>query len=333
MDPARRSLIAILAASAFGDTFAQEQPLTRRVGVLLNGAADSAFTINALDVLRKSFASLGYEEGRSVALEPRYADLQLDRLPALAAELAAAKVDIMFALGGPAARAAQQSTTRIPVVFSIVTDPVALGLVKAMNKPGGHVTGITNLDLGQAEAQMQLLREVQPDMVNVGVLSDAGIPGADDTGLAPIDRANVDAASAQGMKANVLKLKGPTPDLDGSFAALKAQGAQALVVLEVPVALAHRQRIAALAASHRLPSVFPGGTADAGGLLTFGTTVQDTWLRMAPIADRIFKGASPADLPVEVVTRRELVVNLKTAKELGITIPQAVLQRADRGIE
>lgn len=333
MDRARRRLTAVLIASSLGDALAQEKPRARRVGVLLNGAADSQFAVNALDILRKSFASLGYEEGRGVLLEPRYADLQLERLPALAAELAAANVDILLALGGPAARAAQQATATIPVVFSIVTDPVALGLVKSMDKPGAHVTGITNLDRGQAAAQMQLLREVQPDTSIVAVLSDAAIPGADDAGLAPIDRANVSAAQALGMRASVLKLKGPTPDLDASFAALKAQGAQALIVLEVPITLAHRQRIATLAASHRLPSVFPGGTADAGGLLTFGTTVQDTWPRMASIADRIFKGTSPSDLPVEVVTRRELVVNLKTANEIGVTVPQAVRQRADRRIE
>lgn len=328
-----RRLFLSLPAAAFARAgWANEkQPL--KVGVLLNGEAGTPLAEAALKTLRQSFAALGYEEGRSLALRVGYAAGRLERHPALAKELIEANVDLIFALGGPAARAAANATSRIPVVFSIVTDPVALGLVQSMQAPGGNVTGITNLDPGQGGAQMKLLRELAPSISRVAILSDADIPGADASGFAPIERDNLAAAADSGFTARVIKLKGPTPDLDGLFSELAQQGAQAVVVLEVPVTLFHRQKIGGLALSHRMPSLFPGGTSDAGGLLNYGTTVADTWARMPAIAQRIVNGSPPGSVPVEVVTRRELVLNLKTAREIGLTVPKAIVDRADRRIE
>jgi putative ABC transport system substrate-binding protein len=201
-----------------------------------------------------------------------------------------------------------------------------------MESPGGNATGITSLDPGQAAAQMELLKEAAPRVRHVAILSDAGIPGADATGLAPIDHDNVSAAAALDLVASVVKLQGPTPDLERTFGLLAQEGVDAIVALEVPAVLLHAQRIARLAASRRMVSVFPGGTASAGAVLTYGTTVIDTWKRMPAIADRIAKGTPPARIPVERITRRELVVNLAAARALGLELPAVVTRRADTSI-
>lgn len=328
----RRDLIVAAFAACTGAGFAQDaRPLV--VGVLVNGAPGAALTEFARKSLQDAFAAAGLEPGRNVELKFGYAEGKLDRLPSLAKELVAANVDMLFALGGPASRAAASATDRIPVVFSIVTDPVALGLVASMEAPGRNVTGVTNLDRGQAQAQMALLKEAAPRVKRIAILSDADIPGADASGAAPIDRDNLQAAAASGFEAKLMKLKGPTPDFDAVYAALANEGVEAIVALEVPVALFHRERIAKLAASHKMVSLFPGGTADAGGVLTYGTTVADTWSRMPVIAQRIFKGAAPGALPVETITRRELVVNLKTARSIGLELPPQILNRATRTID
>ncbi|WP_158513870.1 ABC transporter substrate-binding protein [Ramlibacter tataouinensis] len=327
----RRYLVALPAALWLPAALAQQaRPLT--VGVLVNGAAGTPLAARVRDLLQDAFTALGYGPER-VALKFSHADGKLERLPALARELAAAGVDMIFALGGPASRAAADATSTIPVVFSIVTDPVALRLVDSMQAPGRNVTGVTNLDRGQATAQMQLLKEAAPLVSRVAVLSDADIPGSDKDGHAPIDRDNLQAAQGAGLAATVIKLKGPTPDLDAAFAALAKEGTQAIIALEVPVVLFHRERIARLASSHRMVSLFPGGTSDAGGVLTFGTTVMDTWKRMPAIADRIVKGTPPATIPVETVMRRELVVNTKAASEIGLTLPQQLIARADKRLD
>ena len=327
----RRCFVA-LPALWLPTVFAQpSKPLS--IGVLVNGEPGAPLTERARQSLQDAFAALGYEQGRNLTLTFGYAEGKLQRLPALARELAEAKVDMIFALGGPAARAAADATSTLPVIFSIVTDPVALRLVESMQAPGRNVTGVTNLDRGQATAQMQLLKEAAPRVSRVAVLSDAEIPGGDKDGHAPIDRDNLQAAQSAGLAAAVVKLKGPAPDLDATFAALARNGTDAIVALEVPVVLLHRGRIARLAASHRMVSLFPGGASDAGGVLTFGTTVLDTWKRMPGIADRIAKGTLPAEIPVETVTRRELIVNTRAAREIGLELPQPLIERADKRLD
>ncbi len=327
----RRQYLLAATAACLAAPDARAQPASKvvKAGVLINGGPGPA-----VDVLRREFARLGYGEGQGFVLEPRYAHGQLDRLPGLAADLVQSGVDVILALGGPAARAATQATSGIPVVFSIVTDPVALGLVAGLERPGGNATGITSLDPGQADRQFDLIRAVFPKLGRVGILSDATIPGADANGLAPIDRANVMAARRVGIEPMLRKVAGGiSPDYAVALDSMIADGAEALLVLEVPMPLRDGKTVAGLATARRLPTVFPGGQAGTGGLIAYGTSVLDTWPRLPAIADRILKGAKPAELPVETLTRREFVINLGTARALGLTFPDAILKRADRIIE
>lgn len=330
----RRSLLAC-AAAAWGWRPALAQPHPPRIGVLFNGAPGPAFDAIRRDFVA-DFATLGRAEGVGIGIEPRFATGQIGRLPALAAELVADGVDVVVGLGGPASVAAARATTTIPVVFSIVTDPVALGLVASAEAPGRNVTGVTSFDPAQAAYQLALLETLRPGLQRVAILSDRVIPGADAAGLAPIDRANVRAAEALGMRPEVVKVATPAagaePDFAAAFAEMERGGAQAVLVLELPFVFPHRTRIAALALERRLPAMFPGGMGEAGGLVAFGTTVADTWRRIPAMADRILKGESPATIPVEFVTRRDLVLNLKVAGELGLAIPPELVARADRVI-
>lgn len=319
-------LTAVVLALANGSAAAQKPP--KKFGILINGGP-SPLSESIKKNLLADFAKLGYAEG-DIVIEPRFAEGNLDRLPALAAELAAAKVDVIAGLGGPAARAAQNATKTIPVIFSIVTDPVALGLVASMDRPGGNVTGITSLDREQAKKQFQLLKEMFPDIKRVAVLSDKTIPGGDEKGWAPIDRANDSAAKSMGFEPQIVKLKDAS-DIEGAFASLK--DAEALVVLEVPVALANRKKISELAIRNRLPAMFPGGQADAAGLITYGTSVADTWRQLPSFADRIFKGQNPGEIPVGTVAKPELVFNLKTAQQIGVTVSAEIQKKADRVID
>ena len=323
-----RAFLAFLGITlSCGIGVAQQTTKIPRIGIMVNGGPGPV-----VEALKKDFAKLGYVEGQTIAFEPRYAQGQLGRHPELAADLVRLDVDAILTLGGPAARAAKDATSKIPIVFSIVTDPIALGLVASMDRPGGNVTGLTNLDPQQAARQMELLKEVFPALKRIAILSDADIPGADASGLAPIERSNVAAARALGLEPQVIKVKGPTPDFDGAFAAMKSEGAEAVLVLEVPVTLVHGKRIAERATAQRLPTMFPGGQKSADGVIAYGTTVADTWPRMPIIADRILKGARPGDIPVEAISRRQLIINLKTAREAGVSIPAGVLARADEVI-
>jgi len=302
---------------------------TYRVGVMINGSSRPF-----LDRFQEDFAKLGYVGDKRVVIEGKFADGKIDHHPLLAQELVASGVDVILALGGPAARAAKNATSQIPVVFSIVTDPVALGLVASMERPGANVTGVTSLDREQATKQFELLKEVFPNLRHVAVLSDDTIPGADARGLAPIDRANDAAARAVGIEPLIIKLKGaPATDLEGAFAEMVKEQVEAVLVLETPVPFAHQKRIGELGIANRLPTMFPGGQADAGGLITYGTSVADTWSRMSAQADKIFKGAKPAEMPVEVVTRRDLIINLATARKIGLSVSPDMLKRADRTVE
>ena len=299
-----------------------------RVGLMQNGVRGPDF-----DGLRNGFADLGYAEGRNIIFEPRFAEHQLDRHPSFAADLVRLGVDLILTFGGPATMAAKKVTTKIPIVFLLVADPVAIGVAASLGRPGSNATGVTNHDPQQAREQFALLKEVFPELTRVAILSDADIPGADASGLAPIERINDHAARALSIQPEVFKLRGPSPDFGTVFAAMERAGAEALLVLEVPVPIVHRQRIAELAAARRLPTLFPGSLGDAGGLITYGTSVFDGLPRLPIIADNVLRGAEPADLPIEVITRRVLAINVATARRIGVTIPPGVLQRADNVIK
>jgi putative tryptophan/tyrosine transport system substrate-binding protein len=319
----------VMSATLVGAT-AQSQQASRvyRVGALFNRAPNQED--RDVEILKEGLARLGYVEGSNLVIEARFAEGNLDGLPGFAAELVGLGVDVIAAYGGPPTRAARGASTSIPIVANLVADPVALGYAATLQRPGGNVTGITNHDPELALLQLKILREVFPTLERVAFLSDADIPGADSTGFVPIERSNIAAATTMKITPHVLKLRGPEPDFDAAFSAIAAQRAQALVVLEVPVPFGNRIRIAEMAATRRIPTMFWGGASTAGGLMSYGTTFSDGYPLMPIVIDKVLKGASPAVTPFEVITRRQFVVNLRIARELGVTIPDAVLKRADR---
>ncbi len=325
------ALLAFATALTGSVSHAQQAAKVYRVGALFNRAPNQSD--QDVELLRQGLARLGYVEGANLVIEARFAEGQLDRLPAFAAELVAMGVDVIASYGGPPTNAAQRATTTIPIVAALVADPVALGFAATLARPGGNVTGVTNHDPELAIRQLRILKEVFPTLARVAFLSDADIPGADVSGWAPIERSNVAAAAAMSITPQVLKVRGPAPDFAQAFNAMVSEKAEALVILEVPVPFSHRVRIAELAAVRRIPTMFWGGASNAGGLMSYGTSFTDTYPRMPEFVDRILKGAKAADTPFGVITRREFVVNLKIARELGVTIPGEVLKRADRIID
>jgi putative tryptophan/tyrosine transport system substrate-binding protein len=336
----RRTVLAsgvasvVVLSSTRGKAQAQQAGKIYRVGVLVNGGAMVNGQPNSqVASLRAGMTQLGYVEGTNVVYEVRFPEGQLDRLPGFAAELVGQGVDVIVAYGGPPTNAARKATTTIPIVVSLVADPVAIGVAATLERPSGNITGATNNDPELAGRQMALLKEVFPKVARVAILSDPDIPGADASGMAPIERANIAAARAAGLAPQVVKLRGPKPDFDTAFKALASEGAEALVVLEVPAFFSIPKIVADFATARRMPTMFWGGTGDAGGLLSYGTSFSANFSRMPVYVDRIFKGGKAAEMAFEVVSKRELVVNLKTARELGVTVPAELLKRADRVIE
>ncbi len=328
------TILALVLASAVVQSRpcrAQDTPKIYRVGALFNRAPNQQD--RDVEQLREGLARLGYVEGANLVLEARFAEGKMDRLPGFAAELVRLGVDVIAAYGGPPTRAARSASTFIPIVANLVADPVALGYASTLEHPGGNVTGVTNHDPELALRQLKILREIFPGLKRVAFLSDADIPGADSTGFAPIERSNIAAARSLNVRPHVLKLRGPAPDFEAAFRDIAAKNAEVLVVLEVPVPFGNRTRIAELARARRLPTMFWGGAATAGGMMSYGTSFADGYPRMPIVIDRILKGARPADTPFEVITRREFVINRRIARELGVIIPPAVLKRANRIIE
>jgi len=301
---------------------AQQPGKMTRVGFLGTGPAPTPATSYApLQAFRQGLHELGYVEGRDVVIETRWAEGRLDQLPALAAELVGLRVDILVGVGAVVARAAKSATTTIPIVIAVVIDPVNL----VAERPGGNLTGLTTFDPQEARKKLALLQEVVPGLARVAILGDQAV--RDTMGHA-------EQARALGLQPQSLTIAGASPDLEAVFQAIRREHADALLVLELPATVMHRKRIAELAAQQRLPTLFPlSGSSDAGELLGYGTKITEAARRLAAYVDRIVKGAQPADLPFEVVVRPELIVNLKTAKQIGLTIPPNVLARADRVIK
>jgi putative ABC transport system substrate-binding protein len=327
MGPQKIALALLVSTLASGLAAAQQDIKVPRVGVILNDSPGPVF-----DALRQGFAQLGYVEGRNIIIEGRFAHGNLDRVPELATELVGLDVDVIASLGAVGAQAARKASTKIPIVFVGAIDPVAVGFAATLERPGGNVTGITSFDPQLATRQFGILREVIPRLERVAILSDEDIPRVD--GWNPLEKANDTAARALGLRPQWLKVKGPIPDLEGAFAAMKNERADALLVLDVPVPIIHQKRIAELAAVHRLPTMFVGGRrmSEAGGLIAFGTGLLDTLPRIPLYVDKILKGAKPSDLPIEVMTRHALIIDLKAARQIGVTIPSELLKRADQVI-
>jgi putative ABC transport system substrate-binding protein len=308
---------------------AQQAAKVARLGYLGNSPAANPHLREAfLQELRE----LGYVEGRNLVIETRFAEGKLERFPALAAELVALKVDVIFAGGGTlSALAAKQATRTLPIVFAAVVDPIASGVVTSLARPGGNVTGLSNLAPELVGKGLELLTQAVPGLTRVAVLWHPGGLG-ERTEKDMLKAAEV-AARALGVRLQVVEARGPA-DIDRAFSQMTRARAGALTVLGSTMFNNERRRLADLAAKNRLPAVYPlREFVDAGGLMAYGANFADLFRRAATYVDKILKGAKPADLPVEQPTKFELVINLKTAKALGLTIPQSVLGRADEVIQ
>jgi len=322
-------IVAIgVAFALFGAAAQAQQPKkVPRIGYLapLSLASESA----RIESFRQGLRDLGYIEGKNILIDYRYAEGKEDRLQALAGELVQLKVDVLVAQGFTASRAAKQATTTIPIVIVTATDPVETGIVASLARPGGNITGVSRLTRDLAGKRLELLKEVVPGLSPVGVLWDANSKAAA-IGLKEYE------AMARALKVQFqsLEVRGPNPDLEAAFQAAARGRANTLITITNPVLRRYAKRIAELAIKDRLPSMYEGSYyVEDGGLMSYSADDAENFRRVATYVDKILKGAKPADLPVEQPTKFELVFNLKTAKQIGLTIPPNVLARADRVIK
>ena len=327
----RRAFLASLAGGLLAApraTTAQQAGKVARIGLLQIQTRERL--VPYLKAFEEGLRELGYVEGRNFVREYRFADQQRERLPDLAAELVRLKVDVIVTGTDPGTMAARQATTTIPIVMALGVDPVGAGLIARLRRPGGNVTGLLFVVGPEIEGKrLDHLKEVVPRMSRVACFWNPDIPG-----YVAFWKATEEAARRLGVTLLSVEVREPR-EIEGAFARITRERAQALVVIADALALsAVRPEIPALAAKHRLPSSYTSREAvDAGGLMSYGTSMPDLFRRAAGYVDKILKGAKPGDLPVEQPTKFELVLNLKTAKALGLTIPQSLLIRADEVIE
>jgi putative tryptophan/tyrosine transport system substrate-binding protein len=325
----RRAFVAGLAALVAAPLIAEGQQAGKvyRIGYLSGGSSTS--NGHVIEALREGLRAHGWVEGQNIVIEYRYAEGAYDRLPDLAAELVRLKVDVIVAAPSPPAAAAKNATATLPIVMiGAGADPVGQGLIASLAKPGGNVTGLS-YSVGQEifGKQLALIKEAVPKVHRVAVVWNPAI-----SGRAPAIGDVKIAARALGLQVQVLEVRGPN-DFDSAFAMAKER-VGALLVLVDSMFSVHRTRLADLAAKSRLPAIYTNRLpVEVGGLMSYGPSFSDLWRRAAGYVDRILKGAKPGDLPVEQPTKFELVINLKTAKALGLTIPQSLLLRADQVIE
>ena len=328
----RREFITLLGGAAASSNLwplplsAQQAPGRPVIGVLL--PISQAVATRNIEALRAGLRDLGYSEGRNITLELRYADGAIERLPELAAELVALKPAVIVAGSPPAALAVRNVTRTIPIVMNSSPDPVALGLASSIARPGGNVTGFWWGDEALVGKRLELLKEVVPGMVRVGFMVNPDDPtSADEVKQVPV------VASALGFTVRVFEVHAPA-DFEAAFATSMREGLQGLVIPISPLFVSHRAELAAMAARVRLPAVYGlREFAAAGGLMSYGASLSDLYRRKAGLIDKILKGASPADLPIERPTTFELVINLKAAKALDLTVPPVLLTSADEVIE
>jgi putative tryptophan/tyrosine transport system substrate-binding protein len=300
---------------------AQQTAKIPRIGILRPGSPPDPL----VEAFRRGLQELGYTEGRNISIEYRWAEGREERLPSLAADLVRLQVDVIVA--GAAAVAVKQATNVIPIVMPIAADPVKLGLVASLARPGGNVTGLTSLSDELPGKWIQLVKEMLPRVSRMAAFWDpAGDPS----------RMRASEVAARSMDVSIQVLQVDRPDgFESAFIETKKNRSGALIILGSPFFYAYRTRLVELAARHRLPTIYPQRefVEGSGGLMSYGADYHDQFRRAATYVDKILKGAKPADLPVEQPTKFELVINLKTAKALGLTIPPSVLGRADQVIE
>ncbi|TAK08373.1 ABC transporter substrate-binding protein, partial [bacterium] len=270
----------------------------------------------------------GYVEGQNIVIEWRFAEGKPDQISHNAAELVGLKVDIIVTTGPTDTRAAKEATATIPIVMAQESDPVGSGFVASLAQPGGSITGLSTLSPELSGKQLELLKEIVPKLSRVAVLGNSTEPGN-----AQSLRETQLAAGGFGVQLQYLEVRGPE-DIETAFSAIKKERTGAFIVLRNPVTSTHRARIIDLAAKNRLPAMYVSPEwVEGGGLMSYAPDIRDNWRRAATYVDKILKGVKPADLPVEQPTKFEFVINLKTAKQIGLTIPPNVLARADRVIK
>jgi len=323
-------LSKILAMVTVGSLFvtasiasAQQPGKIPRVGLLSSSSSSSVASYTA--AFQQGLRDLGYVEGSTIVIEYRYAEGKLDRLPKLAGELVGLKVDVIVVAGGATlVQAAKKATDTIPIVMTSSADPVGSGLVASLARPGGNVTGLSSLNQELGDKRLELLKEAVPKLSRVAVLG-----GQQSSRSQQIQEIEV-AGKALGVRVQTLQMASAA-DLEKAFAAIIKERAGAIMTLIHPIFTAIRVQVAELAVKSRLPSMFPQPeAAEAGGLMAYGPDTLALYRRAATYVDKILKGRKPVDLPVEQPMKFEFVVNLKTAKQIGVTIPQSVLFRADR---
>ena len=305
---------------------AQQAAKVPRLGLLIPGSS-SAFAPR-IEAFRHGLRDLGYVEGRNITIEYRFAEGQDDRLPALVAELIRLHVDIMVTDGEEAILAAQHATTTIPIVMAVSSDPVGIGFVASLARPGGNITGLSFMLTEVSGKRLELLQEAVPKLSHVAVLWNPTNPNS----ILGFKETQT-AAHALGLPLQSLEVRGPD-EFDQAFAAMTREHADALVVLSNPLFFSHRRQLAELAVKHRLPAIFLFREyVEAGGLMAYGANLHAMYRRAAYYVDRILKGTKPADLPVEQPVQFELVINLKTAQALDLPIPPTLLFQADEAIK
>jgi ABC-type uncharacterized transport system substrate-binding protein len=325
----RRAFIAMLGGAAVAWPLAAraQQAAMPVVGYL--GAGSPTAGVQIMTALRQSLAEAGYVDGRNVAIESHWAEGQYDRLPAMASELVRRQVAVIIATGGTApALAAKAATTMIPLVFSVTDDPVALGLVASLPRPGGNATGVTFLLAELGAKQLGLLRELVPGARRIGLLVNPN----NTTSTAQTSDV-VAAASSVGATIDVVRAS-DSREIEAAFEMLVRDRAEALLVGTDPFLYSRRVQLATLAARHAIPTIYPvRENVEVGGLMSYGTSLTEVYRQVGAYTVRILKGAKPADLPVVRSTKFELVINLPTARALGLEIPPTLLARADEVIE
>jgi putative tryptophan/tyrosine transport system substrate-binding protein len=302
---------------------AQQPNQTARIGILQSGSSSSS--MSRMAVFREGLRELGYVEGKNINIDYRYAEGKTDQFEVLAAELVRLKPDVLVTSGSPGIRALMKATNKIPIVMAAIGDAVGNRFVKSLARPGGNVTGLSFLDPDISTKRLELLKEALPRVARVAVLRHLA------SGKQSLE-ATLAASRPLKVQVQVLEIEALN-EFDGAFMAAKKGGAEAINVLASPILFAYRKELVDLSASHRLPGMYENKEfVEIGGLLSYGANLDDLYRRAATYADKILKGAKPADLPVEQPTKFELVINLKTAKQIGLTVPPNVLVRADRVI-
>jgi putative tryptophan/tyrosine transport system substrate-binding protein len=324
----RRAFITLLggAAAAWPLAARAQQPAMPVIGLL--GSATAREWAPLVAAFLRGLSEAGYDDGRNVAIEYRWADGQYDRLPAMAADLVRRQVTVIAALTSPSAIAAKAATAIIPIVFTTIADPVQIGLVASLNRPGGNLTGVTILNVEIVPKMLELLHEVVPTATTMAALVNPTNPNADtwSTGLQV-------AARTLGLELNVLRAS-TERDIDEAFATLIPLRVGGLVIVNDVFLITREEQLAALALRHKLPTIFQSReSVVAGGLMSYGGSASDAYRQAGVYTGRVLKGEKPADLPVQQATKVELYINLKTAKTLGITIPLPLSGRADGVIE